>query len=96
MSRSWVRKKSGIPASRATASSLSLAMGSSLTLPLVITSGSPVSFKSRTCSGVYASITPRYLRPGATDRDTGELDLRRISTMGAWGDSRRRFSEALM
>ena len=42
------------------------AIGSSETLPLVITSGSPTSASSRWCSGLYGSITPSSADRGAT------------------------------
>ena len=48
-----------MPASRSRASRSRNAIGSSLTLPLVITSGPPTASSSRWCSGVYGSSTPR-------------------------------------
>ena len=53
-----------MPASRSSASSSSKAIGSSDTLPLVITSGTPTSASSRWCSGEYGSITPRSRERG--------------------------------
>ncbi len=67
--------------SRFSASSLSLAIGSSLRLPLVITKGRPVSCKSRWCRGVYGSITPRYFSPGATARRLRSLPA---TAQGRW------------
>ena len=52
--------------SRVAASSSSWAIGSSLRLPLVITSGRPTPPSSKWCSGVYGSITPSSGNPGAT------------------------------
>ena len=49
--RSWSSTTSAMPASRSRASSSWCAIGSSETLPLVITSGSPASASSRWCSG---------------------------------------------
>ena len=49
--RSCRRKTSAIPASRSSASSFVNAIGSSETLPLVMTSGTPTSASSRWCSG---------------------------------------------
>ena len=50
--RSWSSSRSAMPDRRASASSSSNAIGSSETLPLVITSGTPTSASSRWCSGV--------------------------------------------
>ena len=70
--RLWNRNQSATPLNRLHASSFEVIMGSSLILPLVITnavnSGAPSgrSANNRKCSGVYASITPTVLFPGAT------------------------------
>ena len=84
-----------MPPSRRSASALSLAMGSSLTLPLVITRGRPTSRSSTWWSGVYGSIAPRYLRPGATAADTGEPSRHLMSTMGHCGEVSSRSSSAV-
>ena len=70
-------------ASRASASSSSYAIGSSETLPLVITSGTPTSASSRWCSGVYGSITPSS-RAARRDRrrDAARRARRGASTIG--------------
>src|SRR4030042_4424677 len=75
-----------MPESRLIASSLSLAIGSSLILPLVITNGSPTFLSKIWCSGVYGSITPRYFRFGATAWDTVEAGFHHISTIGLCGE----------
>ena len=83
--RSWSRKASAIPPSLASASPSSVAMGSSLLFPLVITSvfrhgaGAP---KSRWWSGEYGSITPSQPSPGATDSATPESGRARMSNDG--------------
>ena len=51
MGRSCTRKRSAMPARRSSASSSRWAIGSSDTLPLVITSGPPASPSSRWCRG---------------------------------------------
>ena len=58
MGRSWASSPSTSGPRRATASSSSWAMGSSLRLPLVMTSGPVQAASSRWCSGVYGSRTP--------------------------------------
>ena len=79
---------SAMPASRSSASSSRKAIGSSETLPLVITSGTPASASSRWCSGVYGSITPSSAergrdgrrRPRAPGRRAREDDRPRAAT----------------
>ena len=80
--RSCSRKTSAMPASRSSASSSVNAIGSSDTLPLVITSGTPTSASSRWCSGEYGSITPSSRERG---RD-GRGDPARRATRGAMHD----------
>ena len=82
IARSWSRSRSAMPRSRARASSSRKAIGSSATLPLVMTSGSPTSPSSRWCSGEYGSITPRSGAPGATAAATAAPGCRGASTIG--------------
>ena len=85
--RSWVSSPSTIGPRRATASSSSWAIGSSLRLPLVITSGRPTPASSRWCSGLYGSITPSSGSPGRTAVDDACAGPRRgASTIGRRGD----------
>jgi hypothetical protein len=71
-----------MPASRASASSSSCAIGSSETLPLVITSGSPASAAAGGAAASTAAGTPRSALRGATEAATGASDLRGASTIG--------------
>ena len=71
MGRSWTSTPSTSGPRRATASSSSWAMGSSLRLPLVITSGRPTPASSRWCSGEYGRSRPSSASPGATPAATG-------------------------
>ena len=92
--RSWKSTRSAIPASRSSASASSWAIGSSETLPLVITSGSPTSASSRWCSGEYGSSTPRSAERGATDaaptaRRPGRAARREHDRAVAAGEQRR-------
>ena len=59
-------RASAIASSRSSASSSSCAIGSSETLPLVITSGSPASASSRWCSGEYGQ---QHAEVGRARRD---------------------------
>ena len=78
----------------------SWAIGSSLRLPLVITSGRPTPPSSRWCNGVYGSITPSSGSPGATASATDASCRRGASTIGRRGEvelrrpSRRRARRA--
>ena len=69
------------------ASSSSWAIGSSLALPLVITSGRPTPASTRWWSGLYGSITPSSGDPGATSWATPAPTRRGTSTIGRRGDS---------
>ena len=65
------------------ASSSSWAIGSSLRLPLVITSGRPTPASRRWCSGEYGSSTPEVGQPrGDTAATSARLVARGASTMG--------------
>ena len=87
--RSWVRRPSTIGPRRATASPSSCAIGSSLLLPLVITSGRA---DAATAAGGAAASTAGTRRgradPGATASATGEPGAARgTSTIGRRGES---------
>ena len=87
---------SAMSARRSHASSSSNAIGSSETLPLVITSVSPASASSRWWSGEYGSMTPSSGAPGATDGATGASGRLRASTTGRARPSRSSSSAAPM
>lgn len=76
ISRSWSKTASADGASEPTPS-FAVTIGSPPALPEVITSGRSPS--NRWCSGVYGSINPRQLLPGATVGDSG-----RASTDSRW------------
>ena len=89
MPRSWPSTPSTSGAKpRRRASSSSWAIGSSLRLPLVITSGRPTPASSRWCSGEYGSSTPRSGKPGRhPGRDAAR---RRVAARSRSGARRRR------
>ena len=92
--RSCSSTRSAIPVNRASASSSSKAIGSSETLPLVITRGTLMSASSRWCSGVYGSITPSSRARGATVSVTAAPGLRGASTIGRSRERSSRSSSA--
>ena len=67
---------------RATPSGIEAAIGSSLRLPLVITSGRSTSESRRWWSGEYASMTPIVSSPGATDGARAPFSRALSSTIG--------------
>ena len=80
--RSWARKASAIPPSRARASPSSNAIGSSEMFPLVSTNELPRSAASKWWRGVYGSMTPSHGDPGAIEAATGAPLRLRASTIG--------------
>ena len=84
MARSCASTQSARPPSRASASSSSVICGSSVRLPLVITTGWSMSRSSSRCSGVVGSMKPSVLSPGATALGNAS-PVARSSTIGAAG-----------
>ena len=83
MSRLWNRNASAMSLSRSCASSLSIAIGSSLRLAEVITRAcTRGSANSKCWSGAYGRYTPSHGIPGATDGATPLPARARASTMG--------------
>ena len=90
MPRSWPSTPSTSGARRASASSSSCAIGSSLRLPLVITSGRPTPASRRWCSGEYASSTPEVGQPGGHAGGDGRAGPARRDHDRAAGRGERR------
>ncbi len=93
--RSCGRNRSAMPASRSRASASSNAIGSSDTLPLVITRSPPAPASSRWWSGVYGSITPRSGERGATASATRASGRRRAIRIGRSRPSSTRSSSSV-
>ena len=87
--RSWVSSPSTSGPRRATASSSSWAIGSSLRLPLVITSGRPTPAQQQVVERAVRQEQPSSGSPGATPSATGASGRRGASTIGPAGRGQR-------
>ena len=93
ISRSWNSAPSAMSPSLAWTCALSMICGSWQTLPLVMTRGRSISRVSNKCSGVYGSIKPTELRPGAMPSGNFSAPSAESNTIGDSGLSNK-FSSA--